>query len=229
MGVITASIDRGPWVFESSVFQSVEPDDNRWDLVDFGSLDSWSARVWFKPSAAWQFQVSHGYLAYPERVEFVHIRRTTASASWFKPGTGNGFTAATVMIGRNDKQTHGAFHAALAEATRRQGRWSAYGRLEALQVETQLLQTRGFIHSHGMITPKDALAAGTLGGALELPQWRRFELAVGTEATFYAVPDALRATHGERPMSFRLFLRVRPPSGPMGRMWNMRMGDVRHH
>jgi hypothetical protein len=227
MGVITASVDRGPWVFESSVFQSVEPDDNRWDLVDFGSLDSWSARVWFTPSAAWQFQASHGYLAYPERLEFMHVRRTTASASWFKPA-GNGFTAATVMIGRNDKQLHGAFHAAVAEATRRQGRWSAYGRLEALEVETLLLQTRGLDHTHGIV-PSDALAAGTLGGVLELPQWRRFELGVGTEATFYAVPETLRATHGARPVSFRLFLRVRPPAGPTGRMWNMRMGEARHH
>jgi hypothetical protein len=52
MGVITLGVDRGPWVFESSVFQSTEPDDNRWDLVDFGTLDSWSARVTYKPSAS---------------------------------------------------------------------------------------------------------------------------------------------------------------------------------
>ena len=48
MGVISVGVDRGPWVFESSVFQSGEPDDNRWDLVDFGPLDSWSARVSYK-------------------------------------------------------------------------------------------------------------------------------------------------------------------------------------
>ena len=45
MGVVSVGVDRGPWTFESSVFQSAEPDDNRWDLVDFGPLDSWSARV----------------------------------------------------------------------------------------------------------------------------------------------------------------------------------------
>jgi hypothetical protein len=224
MGVITAAVDRGPWIFEASVFNSIEPDDNRWDLVDFGFLESWSARVWYKPSAAWQFQVSHGYLGFPERLDFVHVRRTTASASWFKPRAG-GFTAVALMAGRNDKQTHGPFHAVVAEATRRQGHWSAYGRLETLQVETELLQSRGQLHTHGAV-PRDVVTAGTMGGVFELPQWRRFELGLGAETTLYRVPDALRATHGDRPTSFRVFMRVRPPVGHMGRMWNMRMGDT---
>ena len=230
MGVITVAVDHGPWTVESSVFQSAEPDDNRWDLIDFGPLDSWSARVTYKASASWELQGSHGYLKNPERLEFASMRRTTASASWFKPGA-NGLTAATFAFGQNAKEFHGTFHAALAEATRRQGRFSFYGRLEGVQVETELLQSQGRFHSHTRVA-KDLVTAGTLGGVVDLPQWemlRRFEAGVGAEVTSYVVPDALRATHGDRPLSFRVFLRMRPPAGAMGRMWNMRMAGRMHH
>jgi hypothetical protein len=230
MGVITVGVDRGPWTVESSVFQSAEPDDNRWDLVDFGPLDSWSARVTYKASDAWELQGSHGYLKNPERLEFASVHRTTASASWFRPGS-NGFTAATFAFGQNDKEFHGTFRAALAEATRRQSKFSVYGRLEGVQVETELLQSQGRFHSHTLVK-KDLVTAGTLGGVVDLPQWemfRRFEAGVGAEVTSYVVPDALRATHGDHPLSFRVFLRIRPPAGSMGRMWNTRMGGAMHH
>ena len=226
MGVIAVAVDRAPWTFESSVFQSGEPDDNRWDLVDFGALDSWSARVWYKPSDAWEFQASHGFLENPERLEFAHVRRTTASAGWLKTG-GNGFTAATFAIGRNDKEFYGTFHAALAEATRQQKNFSLYGRLEGVQVETELIRTRGLFHSHEGIA-KDLVTAATVGAVVDVPRWRRFEIGLGADVTSYVVPEPLKATHGDRPVSFRLFLRIRPPASSMGRMWNMRMGAPMH-
>jgi hypothetical protein len=226
MGVIAVAVDRGPWLFESSVFQSGEPDENRWDLMDVGPLDSWAARVSYKPSSEWEFQASHGYLKNPERLEFAHIHRTTGSASWFKTG-GNGFTAATFAVGRNDKEFHGTYHAALVEATRRQGNLSFYGRLETVQVETQLLQTNGVFHTHTQV-PSDPVTAGTFGGVVDVPQWRRFEAGFGAELTSYIVPDPLRATPGSHPVSFRVFLRIRPPASSMGRMWNMKMTRPMH-
>ncbi len=50
MGVVTASLDRGPFQLESSVFRGAEPDENRWDLMDPGPLDSWSMRGWYRPT-----------------------------------------------------------------------------------------------------------------------------------------------------------------------------------
>jgi hypothetical protein len=226
MGVITAAVDHEPWVFESSVFQSLEPDDNRWDLFDPGSLDSWSARVWYKPSARWEFQGSHAFMGNPERTEFAHVRRTTASGSWLSTRS-NGFTAATVTVGRNDKEFHGPFHAALAEATDRRGRLAFYGRFESVQVDRMELQTRGAFHTHAAV-PKDLVIAGTAGIVHDLPSWRRFEIDLGSDVTFYRVPAALQDAYGSSPVSAHVFLRVRPPAGPMGRMWNMRMGRPLH-
>ena len=127
MGVIAVAVDRGPWVFESSVFQSGEPDENRWDLVDFGPLDSWSARVsGTSPRAHGNCRVRMGTSRILNGSSSRAIHRTTASASWFRTGS-NGFTAATFAFGRNDKEFHGNFHAALAEATRKQGVFSSTG------------------------------------------------------------------------------------------------------
>ena len=75
---------------------------------------------------------------------------------------------------------------------------------------------------------KDMVAALTLGMVRELPRWRRFETGIGAAATFYGVPDRLTPTHGQRPISFQVFFRLRPAAGAMGRMWNMHMIKPMH-
>jgi hypothetical protein len=229
MGVITTAVDHGRWTIEGSIFQSTEPDDNRYDLVDFGALDSWSARAWFKPSDKWLIQVSHGRLGHPERLEYQSVGRTTASASWFSRRP-NGFTAATIMYGHNEKSLDGSFNAFLAEATERRGLTSVYGRLESLQVETIVLQTRGAFHTHAVV-PKDVVTAMTLGFVRDLPlskALKGIEIGLGADVTGYLVPDALTPTYSQHPIAGRVFVRLRPPAGHMGRMWNMRMAGGMH-
>lgn len=137
MGVVSAGVAWRQWTVESSVFHGGEPDDNRWDLMDPGALDSWAARVWFDPTPEWSVQVSHGFLKQPEAFEIGDVRRTTASIAWWRKGD-NGFSAATVAYGRNDK-SHDDYAALLAEATHRRGAYTAYGRFETLQVELEPL------------------------------------------------------------------------------------------
>ena len=219
-GVVTAALDHGPIVLEGSVFNGREPDENRWDF-DFGRLDSVSGRLWYTPRPGWELQVSTGRLAQPERLEPGNIQRTTASASWMR-AAGSKMTAVTVGYGLNDTH-HGRRNAVFAEATRRVGALAVFGRLEVLQLETERLLD-------GTPPPADAnlgapLAAFTAGAARDVVAWRGFEGAFGADLTLYAVPDALKTTHGSRPVSFQLFFRVRPPAGSMGRMWNMRMSQ----
>ena len=221
MGVITAAVDRGPWTFETSLFHGAEPDENRWDLMDPGALDSWSARAWYQPSPAWQFQVSHGFLKQPEALEPGDVRRTTASAAWIAPRP-DGFSAATIAFGRNNKE-HGAFNALLAEATDHRGRTSIYGRLESVDTETALLASGGLAIDAGLDEPASRVTAFTAGAVRDLRTWRGFEVGTGADLTLYAVPDTLRQAYGDHPVSVHVFLRIRPPAGHMGRMWNMRM------
>src|SRR6185295_18294325 len=135
------------------------------------------------------------------------IVRTTASASWLKQ-SGENFTAATAAYGINngDEVNRGSF---VMEATKRSGRYSMFGRLEYVEVETAtLLEDDSLDHEE-----KDTVSALTLGAVRELPRWRRLETGIGAAVTFYAVPDRLQSTYGLRPVSFQVFLRFRPATG----------------
>lgn len=228
MGVLTAAVDRGPFQVEGSVFQGREPDEQRWDLVDAGPLDSWAVRGWYRPSPQWAFQVSHGLLNEPEVLEPGDVRRTTLSASWLRPHA-TGTTATTVAFGRNDKRETG-HNALLAESTHAFGRSAVYGRLESVQVESDVLRFGshggGGHHAHDETGEGRALVhALTLGGVRTLGRWSGWDLAAGGDITVYRVPDILQPTHGDNPTSFHVFLRLRPPA-PMGRMVDMVMTRV---
>jgi hypothetical protein len=225
MGVISAAVDSGPWMLETSIFQGAEPDENRWDLMDPGPLDSWSVRGWYRFADEWRFQASHGFLSDPEALEPGDVRRTTISGTWEREN-GEDFTSATLAFGRNDKET-AAYNALLGEATGKRGANTFYGRFEALQVETELLQT-GIPHAHeGEAPARDTVIALTLGGLRDVWRWNDFDLGIGADITFYGVPDALAPTHGSRPLSFHIFGRIRPPSR-WGRMWGMTMTAPGH-
>jgi hypothetical protein len=224
MGVLTAGFDRGPWTIESSLFQGREPDEQRWDLMDPGPIDSWSVRGWYRPNGNWTFQMSHGFLNEPETLEHADVRRTTASGAW-KRQHATGTTATTVAYGRNDKQGT-AFNAILGESTHTFGLNTAYGRLETLQVESDVLRFgshNGGGHSHGEEERGPSwVTALTLGAARTLSRWSDWDIAAGGDVTFYRVPSVLKPTHGDNPVSFHVFLRVRPPA-PMGRMFDTTM------
>ena len=227
MGVITGGIRKDPFYVEGSVFHGREPDEQRWDLMDPGPLDSWSVRGWYRPNDAWTMQVSHGFLNEPESLDPGDVRRTTASASWMRRN-GSRWSAATFAYGRNDK--HGnAYNAGLAEATLAFDRTSIYGRLEALQVETDVLRfgTHTFVggrkaHVADDLNRIDAVGALTLGGVRTFLRLANWDFGAGGDVTFYNVPGVLRPTHGDSPVSFHAFFRIRPPA-PMGRMVDMIM------
>jgi hypothetical protein len=220
-GVVTAAVDHGPWTVEGSVFNGREPDQDRWDF-DFGGFDSYSARLWFRPRPEWEVQFSSGRLKHPEELGHGTIVRTTTSASWLKP-SGENFTAVTAAYGRNNGEDADR-HALLLEATRRSGRYSTYTRIEFVEIETGVLLDD---HTVGHDV-KDMVAAVTVGVVRELPRWRRIDSGIGAAATIYGVPDRLTPTHGERPVAFQVFFRLRPAPGVMGRMWNMHMIKPMH-
>ena len=201
-GVATASLDRGRWTIEGSVFNGREPDDHRWDF-DFGAMDSAAGRVWFRPSREWEFQVSSGRLRNPEELEPGDVTRTTASGSWFRL-RGDSLGAVTAGYGVNVE--HGERRKAFfGEFTVERGRHSLSARLNVQQLK-------------GNVTVADM----TAGATRRVASWRGFDGAVGAHVTFPAVPDTLRPDYCSRPVSFEIFFRLRVPAG-MGRMWNMRM------
>jgi hypothetical protein len=235
MGVLTAGLARGPFEVESSIFRGREPDEQRWDLMDLGPLDSWSVRGWYRPTDALSFQLSHGFLTEPEELEEGNVRRTTMSGSWMLK-RGEDWTSTTVAYGRNDKHEK-SYNAFLAESTHVTGLNTVYGRAEVLQVETDVLRfgthvkptaSKGSSNGFEDLGRIDVVKALTLGGVRRLREWRGWDLGAGGDVTFYGVPEILKPFHGERPVSFHLFFRIRSPA-PMGRrMHDMTMTKGMH-
>jgi hypothetical protein len=218
-GVVTAAIDRGPWMVEGSVFNGREPDEERWDF-DFGALNSASVRVWFQPTDAWLFEASTGHLVDPEELEPGNIQRTTMAASWLKQSDSD-FRAITIGYGVNAAE-HGTRQAMFAEGTRHVGLNSIFFRVESLQVETNVLLTDTAPANDREAERRDIVSQLTVGGVRDVLRWRGFEGGFGAAVTFYAVPDALKPSYGSHPISWQLYFRLRPPARG-GRMWNMTM------
>jgi hypothetical protein len=223
-GVVLAGISTGPLALEGSIFRGREPDEHRYDL-EFGALDSWSARLWFRPTPQWSFQASHGFLHEPEQLEPGDQRRTSASASWLQMRD-SGWSAVTAAVGWNAR-TYSTVHAVLVEGTHRVGRTAVFGRAEYRTVETEILLLPQVVHRPHPGELVDPITALTAGVVRDVADVRGTSIGVGADATVFRVPELLTFTHGERPLSFHVFVRIRPPSRG-GRMWNMTMGDGMH-
>lgn len=221
-GVVAASFGSRKWTAEVSVFNGREPDEHRWDF-DLGRPDSVAGRIWLRPSSTWELQVSTAHLRDPEQLEPGSIQRTTASAAWYRPAP-DGFAAFTAGYGVN--AAHGVNrHGIFGETTVERGANSVSGRLEVQQLEIAKLAG----HAHDLAgdnhDDRSAVTMLTLGAARRVIEWRGFEGALAAQAVFHRAPAVLRESHGARPVSWQIFFRLRLPSGPMGRMWNMRMSQ----
>jgi hypothetical protein len=202
------------------VFNGHEPDDHRWDF-DFAKMNSFSGRVWFRPNADWELQVSTGHLSDPETLGHGDIQRTTASASWFRP---QGTVVRAVTVGYGINATEDASRQAVfGELTYGFGRTSIFGRLEVVQVETALLETGAVPTTEAEEARRDPVGAFTIGVDREVWTGRRMTATIGAAATTYAVPSPLRSTHGTHPASVQVFVRIQPAGPAISRMWNMRM------
>jgi len=60
------------------------------------------------------------------------------------------------------------------------------------------------------LLPSFRIGAYTFGGARDLVQRRLWQLALGADVTFYSKPSILDSAYGKNPVSFQIFMRVRP-------------------
>ncbi len=97
--------------------------------------------------------------------------------------------------------------------------------MEVQQVETGALLTGEVPDEHHAEVAPARVSALTVGAVRRLFTKRGFEGGLGAQVTAYHVPEPLKVTHGNRPLSFQVFFRLRLPTGGSGRMWNMRMSQ----
>jgi hypothetical protein len=147
----------------------------------------------------------------PEALEPGSQWRQTASVEYNRPlAAGN--WATTLLWGRVHKlATDTTLSSYLLESTLNfRERNYAFSRLELVDKDELFPQAA----TH----PAYRIGAYTFGGVRDLIHDHAWQLGLGADATFYSKPAALDLAYDNRPVSFQIFLRMRPGGS-----------DQRHH
>ncbi|MGA8867680.1 MAG: hypothetical protein WB510_11960 [Candidatus Sulfotelmatobacter sp.] len=201
-GVVTTGFVIDRVKLEASAFNGREPNEERWS-IQRAALDSWSGRASIAPWRNWTAQYSVGRLEHPEALEPGSQWRQTASVEYDRPLT-QGNWATSLVWGRVHKIADGAnLNSYLVESTLNFLRRDyAFTRLEL--VDKDELFPQAAVH------PAYRIGAYTFGGERDLVQNHAWQLGLGADVTVYSKPVALNAAYGSYPVSFQIFLRLRP-------------------
>ncbi|MGD0824318.1 MAG: hypothetical protein ABR908_07025 [Terriglobales bacterium] len=201
-GAVTTGLDVERFRIEGSLFNGREPDEKRY-TIQFASLDSWSARLSVAASRNWTAQYSYGRLEHPEALEPGSQRRQTASVEYVRPFA-RGSWATSMIWGRVHKvfDDHNLNGYLLETTANFKLRNYAFSRVELVDKDELFPNNPSF--------PSYRIGAYTFGGARDLLQSRLWQLALGADFTFYSKPATLDPAYGRNPVSFQIFLRVRP-------------------
>jgi hypothetical protein len=186
------------WIqLEASGFHGAEPNENRWN-IDWGGMDSYSARLSVLPTKNWTAQVSAGRLTKPEPLEAGDVIRTTASIHYTRVrGSGEAWST-SVIWGRNHKT-----------ATRQD--------TNAWLLESVFpVAGKDFLTGRFEVADKDDLLpeafrvkAFTGGYTRDLSTRSNLETGIGANVTGYAIPTAIQPLYGQHPWGVSVYLRVR--------------------
>ncbi len=201
-GVITTGLVVDRFRIEGSVFNGREPDEKRY-TIQFAPLDSWSARLSVAASKNWTMQYSYGRLEHPEALEPGSQRRQTASVEYVRPFA-RGSWATSLVWGRVHQvfDNHNLNGYLLETTANFKLRNYVFSRMELVDKDE--------LFPDNPLLPSFRIGAYTFGGARDLVQSRLWQLAMGTDVTFYSKPSTLDSAYGKNPVSFQIFLRVLP-------------------
>jgi hypothetical protein len=206
-GVLTAGVYTRTLRFEASAFNGHEPDERRWNF-DPITINSYSGRLTFNPTANWSFTAGYGRLENPERADPPEdVHRFVASAMHGKSLGPDAQWATTVVYGRNEEGEHDPSHSVLVETeVVLDARNTLFGRAEYLQKTGHDLQIAGIDEEQTL-----NVAALSLGYIRELLRKGGMTLGIGARATVNIVPESLEKPYGSRtPLGGMVFLRLRP-------------------
>jgi hypothetical protein len=205
-GVVTAGFTHDRFKFEASAFNGTEPDENRW-AFDSPKLNSFSGRFSFNPSNEWSFQISHGYLKYPERSEpeLKVLRKTTASAMFHKVFGNDRNWASTFVWGRNSSD-QGNGNSFLFESNFDFDKNAVFGRLEQVQKNAHELVLEA-PHPEGNLW----VGAYSIGYLREIVKDKGIDVGIGGMATFNTNPSSISSFYGGTAHGgLQFFVRLRP-------------------
>ena len=201
-GVVTTGFVIDRVKLEASAFNGREPNEERWS-IQLAALDSYSGRVSVAPTRDWTAQYSIGRLEHPEALEPGSQWRQTASVEYDHP-LARGNWATSLVWGRVHRLSNGVnLNGYGLESTLNfLQRDYAFTRLEL--VDKDELFPQASVH------PAYRIGAYTFGGERDLVHKSAYQLGLGADVTVFSKPAVLDAAYGNYPVSFQIFLRVRP-------------------
>jgi len=203
-GVVTSGFIIDRFKIEGSAFNGHEPNEQRWSIQP-AALDSWSFRGTVAPTRDWTAQYSYGRLVHPEALEPGNQRRQTASVEYNRR-LHDGNWATSLIWGRVQKDFEiFPLNSYLLEST--------FDFLQRNYLYTRMeLVDKDELFPEALVRTPYRIGAYTFGGVRDLLHNRTWQLGLGADATFYSKPAVLNAAYGDNPVSFHVFLRVRPGS-----------------
>jgi hypothetical protein len=201
-GVVTTGFMIDRVKLEASAFNGREPNEQRWS-IQLAALDSWSGRASIAPGRNWTAQYSIGRLEHPEALEPGSQWRQTASVEYNRRWHDGGW-ASSIIWGRVHKIAIGDnLNSYLLESTLNfRQRNYAFSRLELVDKDEL------FPQATALSTYR--IGAYTFGGVRDLISNKEWQMGLGADMTFYSKPAVLDVSYGKQPVSFQIFLRLRP-------------------
>lgn len=213
-GVFTTGFTYRKFKAEGSIFNGREPDENRYNF-DRGKWDSRSIRFSYAPTNNWSLQWSYGLLRKPEALEPEgDQRRMTASVQYNKPFD-RGNWASSLIWGRNHLyggDVTANLNAYTAESTINfLSKNYLYTRLELVDKNELLRRADKTLLGYGAEDhPNFRIGAYTFGAARDIFGNDKLSVALGSDVTFYTKPAILNPLYGNNPVSYKVFMRIRP-------------------
>jgi hypothetical protein len=201
-GVVTTGFRIQRVKLEGSAFNGHEPNEERWSIQP-AALDSWSGRVSVAPTRDWTAQYSIGHLDHPEALEPWNQWRQTASVEYNHPLVLGNFATSLVWGRVHEIATTARLNGYLLESTLN------FLRRDYVFTRMELVD-KNELFPEAATHPAYRIGAYTFGGVRDLVQTRAWQLGLGGDVTFYSKPAVLDAAYGVHPVSFQIFLRVRP-------------------
>jgi hypothetical protein len=201
-GVVTTGFVVDRFKLEGSVFNGREPNEERWS-IQLAALDSWSARASIAATRNWVAQYSYGRLIHPEALELGNEKRQAASIEYNRLFADGNWATSAVWGRKHKDETATNLNSYLLESTVNFKRRNyAYTRLELVDKDE--------LFPEAPVHPTYRIGAYTFGGVRDLLENHAWQFGLGADVTFYSKPAALDSAYGTNPISFRIFLRLRP-------------------
>lgn len=208
--VLTLGVSRGRMKLEASGFHGAEPGENRW-IIQAGTIDSWSARMWFFPSKDWAAQFSGGRIAHPEALERGDQVRLTSSLHYARPIGGSSWASSFIWGRNHDTGSFRNLNSYLLESVLPVGSKNFItGRAELVDKD-ELFDAQPQIEQILAISAGSSFRVGgyTAGYTREVPVFATLETGIGFNFTTYWLPPAIRPYYGDHPVGGNVFIRIR--------------------